>query len=62
MSASVPEPAATPHAPEGEETLCCVGCGQVRPRAQMRWGVRPKGPVWFPATVRVLRCRECLPD
>jgi hypothetical protein len=45
----------------GEETLRCVACDRLWPRTLMRWGTRPAGPVWFPRTVRVLRCPDCLP-
>lgn len=44
------------------EIVRCVECAQIWPRTAMRWGARPSGPVWFPRTVRVLRCPDCLPD
>lgn len=43
------------------ETLRCFACRQLWPRDVMRWGARPDGPVWYPRTVRVLRCPNCLP-
>jgi hypothetical protein len=44
------------------ETLRCFECRRLWPRMSMRWGHRPSGPVWFPRTVRVLRCPDCLPS
>ncbi|MFN8556302.1 MAG: hypothetical protein U0531_02765 [Dehalococcoidia bacterium] len=44
-----------------EESLRCFECRRLWPRALMRWGARPVGPVWLPHTQRVLRCPDCLP-
>jgi hypothetical protein len=44
-----------------EEPLRCFACRRLWPRTAMRWVLRPAGPVWFPPTVRVLRCPECVP-
>jgi hypothetical protein len=49
-----------PAAAEGE-VVRCFECRQLWPRHAMRWGARPSGPVWFPRTVRVQRCPDCLP-
>gem|GEM_PF-2265642 len=38
----------------------CWGCRQLWPRASMRWGSVSEGPLFFPRTVRVLRCPDCL--
>lgn len=38
----------------------CFGCRRLWPRAAMRWGTVHAGPVWYPRSVRVLRCEECL--
>ena len=38
----------------------CWGCRRLWPRAAMRWGTVHAGPVWYPRSVRVLRCGECL--
>ncbi len=45
----------------GTETLRCFACRRLWPRDVMRWGTRPDGPVWYPRTVRILRCPDCLP-
>ena len=38
----------------------CWGCRQLWPRTAMRWGSVTEGPLFFPRTVRVLRCPDCL--
>ena len=38
----------------------CWGCRKLWPRAAMRWGSVSEGPIWYPRTVRVLRCPDCL--
>lgn len=45
----------------GDEQCRCFECRRVWPRAQMRWGTRPFGPVWLARGVRVMRCPDCLP-
>jgi hypothetical protein len=65
MSATAPQNCSTVPASESEEsveTLRCFECRRLWPRMSMRWGSRPAGPVWFPRTVRVLRCPDCLPS
>jgi hypothetical protein len=43
------------------EVVRCFECRQLWPRHAMRWATRPSGPVWYPPTVRVQRCPDCLP-
>jgi hypothetical protein len=38
----------------------CWGCRNLWPRTAMRWGSVTEGPLFFPRTVRVLRCPDCL--
>jgi hypothetical protein len=38
----------------------CWGCRKLWPRTAMRWGSVTEGPLFFPRTVRVLRCPDCL--
>ena len=44
----------------GADLRRCWGCRQLWPRAAMRWGSVNEGPVWYPRSVRVLRCPDCL--
>lgn len=38
----------------------CWGCRKLWPRTDMRWGSVTEGPLWYPRTIRVLRCPDCL--
>lgn len=38
----------------------CWGCRKLWPRTAMRWGAVTEGPLWYPRTIRVLRCPDCL--
>ena len=40
---------------------CCFPWRRLWPRTLTRWGAPAAGPVWYPRTVRVLRCPDCLP-
>lgn len=44
-----------------DETLRCFACRRLWPRTVMRWGAQSSGPIWYPRTLRVLRCPDCLP-